>query len=434
MLTKEEEAAAIAEAIKAKEARDAAVKRGTSTEHTKEIMQLSPEMREAIEKGSAEAVSKKFSEEAEMRQKILGESATQARSFVGQAVDMAQLKKERLVQENKIIAGFLAGVKQRDRGMIDNAFAEEEKYLNRKADKSLKERAMGGSTAGDELVPEIWTNQLIENIERLGLARKLARVIPMVSDTMKFPKISTNLIAYEVAAGSQITASDLVTATVTLSQRKLATITAMHNELLSNANPAVVPLLTELAAVAIALKEDTLAFTGASSTVTGVLESSTNNVVMGGSTSSGSTTIADITFDDLSRLIDALSSQYIDDGCAFVFNKKVLFHLHALTASAGYLWAPATAGSPSTIRGFNYYTSSVLPSAPAVTTAFAFFGNLKHLYFGDRGVYTVAIGTEGTVGSDNLFEKAMSAVRVTELVDMSIADASGLSILKTATT
>ena len=167
--------------------------------------------------------------------------------------------------------------------------------------------------------------------------------------------------------------------------------------------------------------------------MSGITESSTNNVVNGGSTTSGNTTIGDIDFDDLSRMIDELDSQYIDDGSVFCFHKKVLFHLHALTSAAGYLWAPTTAGSPATIRGFPYYTSSVLPSAPGVTTAYAFFGNLKHMYFGDRGVYTVAIGTEGTVGSDNLFEKAMSAVRVTELVDMVISDAEGFSILKTAT-
>ncbi len=427
-LTKEEEAAI---------EKERAAKKGSSTEHNEQILQLSPEMREALATGVTEAVKGMYAQEVEMRQKMFAESAEQARSFVTDAVDMAHQKKERASKENAIISKFLCGVKQRDRGMIEDAYADEEKFLKRKTmntDKDLKQRAMGAATAGDELVPEIWTNQLIENIERLGLARKLARMIPMVSDTMKFPKVSTNLIAYEVAAGAQITASDLVTATVTLSQRKLATITAMHNELLTNANPAIVPLLTELAAAAIALKEDTLAFTGASSSVSGILESSTNNVINGGSSTSGNTTIGDIDFDDLSRMIDALSSQYIDDGCAFFFNKKVLFHLHALTSANGYLWAPATAGAPATIRGFPYYTSSVMGSAPAAATAYAFFGNLKHLYFGDRGVYTVAIGTEGTVGSDNLFEKAMSAVRVTELVDMTIADANGFSVLKTATT
>src|SRR3990167_2350014 len=140
-LTKEEEAAAVAEAVKAKEVR----------------------------------------EEAEMRMKILGESANQARTFVGDAVDMAFQKKERQNQENTIIAKFLSGVKNRDHSKMQEAYADEEKYLKRKTmntDKDLKQRAMGAATAGDELVPEIWTNQLIENIERLGLARNPPPGVP----------------------------------------------------------------------------------------------------------------------------------------------------------------------------------------------------------------------------------------------------------------
>lgn len=433
-----EQAQAALVAAQAEHAKREAAKAGTSVEHNEQIMQLTPEMQRALTDTVSVALDKVYAKEVETRQKLFGENAAQAKTFVSDAVDMARQKKERAQEESKIIALFLRGVYKKERSMQEEALGLEEKYLGRKTihsseNKGLKQRAMGAATAGDELVPEIWTNQIIENIERHGLARRLARIIPMATDTVKFPKITSGLTAYEVSAGSAITASDLVTTTITLGARKLATITAFYNELLDDANPSLVPLLTEMAAVALANKEDTLALTGAGSTVSGILESSTNAVVLGGSATSGSTTISDITFDDLALLIDALDSQYIDDGCAFFFNKKVLYHLHALTAAAGYLWAPATAGSPSTIRGFPYYTSSVMSSAPAITTAFAFFGNMKHLYMGDRGVYTVAIGTEGTVGSDNLFEKAMSAVRVTERVEFEIADDEGFAPLKTAT-
>lgn len=75
-----------------------------------------------------------------------------------------------------------------------------------------------------------------------------------------------------------------------------------------------------------------------------------------------------------------------------------------------------------------------MPAAPAANTAFAFFGDLSNYYFGDRAKMEVALGTEGTVGSDNLFEKDMSALRTIEHIGLVGADFNGLSILKTSTT
>src|SRR3990167_7283411 len=123
-LTKEEQEAAI-EAARIK-------KKGTSTEHNEQILQLSPEMREALASGVTEAVKGMYAQEVEMRQKMFAENAEQARSFVGDAIDMAHMKKERAHKENVIIAKFLTGVKQRDRGMIEDAYADEEKFLKRK--------------------------------------------------------------------------------------------------------------------------------------------------------------------------------------------------------------------------------------------------------------------------------------------------------------
>lgn len=435
-LTQEEKDLAVAEALRAKTERE----KGTSAEikDSKVLLEMSPEMREALSKGIAESMKAMFDKEVTARQKKTGETFREANLAITSAVETKLQKRARQQKENEFIALYARGRAYKDKKDVEKAYEMEAEYLGRetRGKKLLEERAMGGSTAGDEFIPEVFETRVIENIEELGLARKQCLNIPMTTDTHKFPKISTNIIAYEVAAGNQITASDLVTAQVTLSSRKLATITAMFNELLLNANPAIGDILTRMASLAFANKEDTLVFTGASSSVVGVLESTTNVVVEGGATNSGKDTLAEITFDDLFAMVDALGSQYINNNCAFYFNKKVLLYLRQLKASTAgtYLWTEPSNGNPGTIAGFPYYTSSVMPSAPAANTPFAFFGDLSNYYFGDRQQMSVALGTEGTVGSDNLFEKDMSAIRTLEHVGMVGADFNAFSILKTSTT
>ena len=419
---------------------------GTSVEHDDKVMMLSPEMRDALTNGIVDAVKAMYDKEVERGQHLFGSEFGVARNMVNDGIEAGYIKAQREKAENQVIAQFCSGVyrnkakKPHGDDMIAEAYEKEAKILNRDTihtqsgsfQQNLETRAMGAATAGDELVPEVFSNRVIENIERHGLVRRQATIIPMSTDTLKVPKITTGLTAYEVAAGNQITASDLVTAQVTLNTRKLATITAFYNELLLNADPAIVPILIEQAAIALAAKEDALALTGSGSTVTGILESTTNGVDSGGSDTSGNTDITSIDFDDMARLIDALDSQYIDEGCAFYFNKKVVLYLSLLTSANGYLWTPATQAAPGQIRGFNYFTSSKMPAAPSNDTHYAFFGNLRHLYMGDRQKMTIAIGNEGTVGSDNLFEKDMSAVRVIEHVEFEIADDEGFAILETA--
>lgn len=437
VLTQEEKDLALAEALKTKETRE----KGTSAEikpDQKVLLEMSPEMREALSKGIADSMKDLWSNEIELRKKKTGESHREASAVLSGVAETSFQKRARQQKENEFIALYTRGRALKQKEDVQKAYELEAEYLGRetRGKKLLEQRAMGGSTAGDEFIPEVFETRVIENIEELGLARKNCLNIPMTTDTHKFPKISTNIIAYEVAAGAQITASDLVTAQVTLSSRKLATITAMYNELILNANPAIGDILTRMASLAFANKEDTLVFTGASSTVTGVLESTAVTYIMGGSSSSGKDTLAEITFDDLFGLVDALGSQYINNRCAFYFNKKVLLHLRQLKAtdSGTYLWTEPSNGNPGTIAGFPYYTSSVMPSAPAANTAFAFFGDLSNYYFGDRQQMQVALGTEGTVGSDNLFEKDMSAIRTLEHVGMVGADFNGLAVLKTSTT
>jgi len=73
-----------------------------------------------------------------------------------------------------------------------------------------------------------------------------------------------------------------------------------------------------------------------------------------------------------------------------------------------------------------------MPTSHAANSPYVGFSNMRrHCYFADRQSMGIAIGTEGTVNSDNLFEKDMSAVRVTERIGGTWVLETGVGLLKT---
>ena len=80
-------------------------------------------------------------------------------------------------------------------------------------------------------------------------------------------------------------------------------------------------------------------------------------------------------------------------------------HLRGLITTAGAPILDPTGGS---LLGYPLVVAEKLPTKTAAvgaTTPYGIFGDLKRaLLMGQRGSLTMSISTEGTVGSDNLFE------------------------------
>lgn len=418
---------------------------GTSVEKVGEEREIAalftPEFKKELREGFTSALKDSFKDQVVERQKVTGEHGGEAANMVSRGVELNLQRKHREAQENKFIALYVRGRALKQSDDIVKAHEMEREYLGRATRAfgedgkvMLQRTSMKGdtTTVGGEFVPEIFETRVIEFIEQHGIARRDCTVIPMTTLKHKFPKVTAGLTAYEVGAGDAITVSNATTDQLVMEARKLAVLVALENELLHDANPAITPIIMMLAAKAFANKEDTLCLTGASSTVVGILENTNNKVYLGGDSTSGATSIADVSFDDLSNLDDELESPYLTDKAKYYFNKKVLKYLRQLQSANDYLWKPAAQGAPKTIHGYGYETSSLMSGAPAVNTAFGFFGDLSNMWMGDRQQMEVAIGTEGTVGSDNLFEKDMSAIRVIERVEFEQADTEAFALLVTA--
>lgn len=297
----------------------------------------------------------------------------------------------------------------------------------------------GTDNAGGYLVPEEFRSEVIRLAEDFGIIRRQCRVVPMKRDTMKLPKIASSVTVYWPGEATAGTESQPVLGQVSLVAKTLVGLTPITNELLEDADVDTIDLLVQLFAEAIAGEEDNQGLMGSGSPFTGVMNASGTTVV---TMASGKDTFSELTADDLRDLVSQVKPLALG-GSGFYMHRAVWAIVQKLKDTSGQYIAstsnPLITGDASKatgvvgyVWGYPVYLSDKLPSTTAVSTKFILFGNLKFAYLGDRKQMTIAISEEATIGSVNLFESNMSAVRVTERIAFETALASAFAILKTA--
>lgn len=125
--------------------------------------------------------------------------------------------------------------------------------------KTMKE---GINTTGGFIVPPEFDADLIDLREKYGVFRRNARIVPMTRDTKSIGRRSSGLTAYFVGEATAPTESEKAWDLVTLTARKLMTLTRVSSELNED---IIIQLGDDLAgeiAYAFALKEDECGFNG----------------------------------------------------------------------------------------------------------------------------------------------------------------------------
>lgn len=291
----------------------------------------------------------------------------------------------------------------------------------------LKALSEGTDNAGGYFVPEEFVATVLDIAKDVGYLRKYGTVIKMGSDTLNIPKLTAKPSVSWVSEGSAITTGQPTIGQVQLVAKKAGLIVPITRELFMDSKVDLQTLLGRIIAESLAEAEDNQGFAGDGTVFTGVLNDPNVNVVSMPATKTG---FADITADDLINLISAVPSTVAKKG-AFVMHRSVLAQIKTLKDGNGsYLFNPVD----KTIWGYPVYTSDVMPSMSdsAVDKKFIIFGDLSYLYLGDREQISVAVADQATVGTDNLFEKNMLALRVIERVGIAVAMPSAFAVLKTA--
>ncbi len=292
----------------------------------------------------------------------------------------------------------------------------------------IKQLTEGTDTAGGFLVPEEFRAEVIRIIPKYGVFRRLARVIPMNTDTLRIPRQTATVSVSWPGEAKKGTGSKPTLGQVLLNSKTMVGLCSYSLEFLADAGLPVIQYLQTIFAEEFGAEEDNQAFNGTGAPFVGVLNASGVNVYQ---MATGNTAIANLTIDDLIKASDKVSED-VDEGSVYLFHKAALSVLRQQKIGTTYALAPATQGVPGTIVGVPWYTSKKLPGAPALNTAFAIYGNFSYAFLGDREQMTIAVTREGTIGTDNLFEQNMAGLRITERIAIDIAVPIAFTVIKTA--
>lgn len=255
----------------------------------------------------------------------------------------------------------------------------------------LRALVEGTDSEGGYLVPEELRTEVFRVLPDMTVMRKLARVIPMTTDTLKLNSLGARPVAYWTGEYQSKSTTSAEFNQVVLSPNDLVCLLPVSEQLLADANINLVQFIIELFAEAIGLAEDKAFFTGSGSgQPRGISIESISTVDAGGNP----------TFDDIIDLIDAVPSRVTSSPkAAFVGHRNAKRAFRKMKDSDGsYVWRDGGSSSnnngetvrlPNTLYGYPFYEQNDLPQSQL------YFGDWSMYIIGDRQTMAVSTTTEG---------------------------------------
>ena len=276
------------------------------------------------------------------------------------------------------------------------------------------------SGTGAELMSNEFRAELIRNVEAVGTVFPLCRRVPLnTMGTTTYPKRTAGLTSYWTDLAAAIQRSGITFGTVTLTPKKVGTLTAVPNEMLRD--PMLLAALGQLIGTeivyAMADRLDHTVLNGDGSAdhggFTGILQSANITSV---AAAGGNPTIALLDAADIDNVIAGLLYAYALPNARWVMSLSVLMGVsHKRTTAGDPIFDRGSAGFPANIDGFPFTISTRMPANAAITAGlkYAIFGDLRlamyvgmiagisierseHAYFAEdmtayRGVMHVAV-------------------------------------------
>lgn len=255
----------------------------------------------------------------------------------------------------------------------------------------LRALVEGTDSEGGYLVPEELRAEVFRILPDMAVMRRIARVIPMSTDTLKLNSLAARPTAYWTGEYQSKSTSSSEFGQVTLSPNDLVCLLPVSEQLLADANINLVQFIVELFAEAIAVAEDRAFFTGSGTgQPKGISTESISSVSAGGN----------VSFDHILQLMDQVPQRVTQSpGAAFVAHRRAKRVLRTLKdTSNNYIWRDARGGVgggsevmklPDTLYGYPFYEQNDLNQSEL------YFGDWRFYIIGDRQTITVRTTTEG---------------------------------------
>jgi HK97 family phage major capsid protein len=289
----------------------------------------------------------------------------------------------------------------------------------------------GTNYLGGYLVPPEFSTDIIDLRETYGVARQVARVVPMSSDTLPIPRRTGGVTAYFVGEASTITDSNKTWDQVNLVAKKLAALTLWSSELNEDAMISIGDDLAGEIAYAFSQKEDECYFNGdGTSTYGGItgVRSKLRNVdgtianIKGLQVATGNA-YSEIVLSDFHGVLGKLPL-YARNGAVWIMSATFFDTVaHKLqTAAGGNTVVDIANGGVARFLGYPVVLSQVMPTTEANSQICALLGNFRlGSTFGDRRLLSLALSSEYKFAEDQL------AIRGTERFDINVHDVGSTS-------
>ena len=212
------------------------------------------------------------------------------------------------------------------------------------------------------------------------------------------PTQATRPLGTAVAEATAITPLDPTFSSVTLKSQKVAVLTKISRELLTDAGFDIEQFLAEDLGIALGVKVNSLLTVG-----TGTVQAN-GIVTAAGSGVTGSTAVAGaFTADNLIDLAHSVDGAYVRQGAGWMMRRTSLGAVRKLKDSAGYyLFTPAaTVGTPDTILGFPVFDNPDVV-ATATSAKSVVFGSFKNYIVRTVGGIEIARSEDAYFNTDEV--------------------------------
>lgn len=292
----------------------------------------------------------------------------------------------------------------------------------------IQTKALNESTnyLGGYLVPPEFATDIIDLREQYGVARQVARVVPMSSDTLSIPRRVGGLTAYFVGEASTITDSNKNWDRVNLVAKKMAALTLWSSELNEDAMISIGDDLAGEIAYAFSNKEDECYFNGDGTStyggITGIRQKlrdvdSTIANIKGLQVATGNA-YSEIVLSDFHGVLGRLPL-FARGGAQWIMSATFFDTVaHKLqTAAGGNSIVDIANGGVPRFLGYPVVLSQVMPTTEGNSQICALLGNYRQgTTFGDRRTLSLALSSEYKFAEDQL------AIRGTQRLDINVHD------------
>lgn len=222
-------------------------------------------------------------------------------------------------------------------------------------------------------------------------------------EDIKVPVESTRPAATAIAEGTDIVALDPTFSNITLKSQKVAVLTKISRELMTDSGIDIMGYLGRTLGTSIGIKVNNLLTLG-----TGTVEARGVVTAAGSGITGGTAVSGAFTADNLIDLAHSVDGAYVRQGASFMMRRSSIGAVRKLKDNSGqYLFVPAaTVGSPDTLLGFPIVEN---PDVAATATS------AKSVLFGWFGSYHVRQvgGIEVARSEDAYFASDEIGVRLT---------------------